>query len=157
LLGDGRYAYGRILRDASVAVYGTTTDMPGQPPVGERDFIFTVGIYDDLPGSDAFPVVGHDAFEFRGGGVAAAKQSGQSDYGADPDLRGKFDQRTIRPKPRSWKRQRSGTSSTFLRSPRRASGMIDFQQPQIYADVLRARPPSPQRPAEILGISTLSA
>ena len=62
-LGDGRYAYGRILRDASVAVYRTTTHMPAQRPVGERDFIFTVGVYDDLPGSEAFPVVGHDPFE----------------------------------------------------------------------------------------------
>lgn len=61
-LGDGRYAYGRVLKDASIAVYRSVTRRPGTPPVGERDFLFTVGVYDAVPGSPAVPVVGYDAF-----------------------------------------------------------------------------------------------
>ena len=59
-LPTGRYAYGRILRDASVAFYGRTTAEPGLPPIGSRDYQFVVGVYDDVPGSDGAPVVGHD-------------------------------------------------------------------------------------------------
>ena len=33
-LPTGRYAYGRVLRDASVAFYSGTTVQPGLPPVG---------------------------------------------------------------------------------------------------------------------------
>ncbi len=61
-LGDGRFAYGRVLRDASIAIYRTILTTPSAPPVGERPFAFTVGIYDDLPGSEQCPVVGHDPF-----------------------------------------------------------------------------------------------
>ena len=62
-LGDGRYAYGRVLRDASVAVYRSTSSFQRQPPIGERDFAFIVGVYDDVPGSAACPVVGRDPFD----------------------------------------------------------------------------------------------
>lgn len=62
-LGDGRYAYGRVLRDASIAVYCTTSESPGAAPIGERRFLFTVGVYSDVPGRASFPVVGHDPFE----------------------------------------------------------------------------------------------
>ncbi len=61
-LGDGRFAYGRVLKDASIAVYRSTSDYPGRAPIGEREFLFTVGVYDDVPGSPSAPVVGHDAF-----------------------------------------------------------------------------------------------
>lgn len=61
-LGDGRFAYGRVLKDASIAVYRSTSMCPGAPPIGERDFLFTVGVYDDVPGSATAPVVGHDPF-----------------------------------------------------------------------------------------------
>jgi hypothetical protein len=60
-LGDGRYGYGRVLRDASIAIYRSTSASPATPPIGEREFIFTVGVYDEVPGSVACPVVGHDA------------------------------------------------------------------------------------------------
>lgn len=53
-----RYAYGRVLRDASVAFYRETTDEPGNPPIGSRDFQFTVGVYDEVLKSSQ--VVGHD-------------------------------------------------------------------------------------------------
>ena len=59
-LPTGRYAYGRVLRDASVAFYCETTAEPGLPPIGSRDYRFVVGVYDDVPGSDGAPVAGHD-------------------------------------------------------------------------------------------------
>jgi hypothetical protein len=58
-LPNGRYAYGRVLRDASVAFYATTTEEPEQPPLGDRDFALTVGIYEGL--LRKWPKVGHDA------------------------------------------------------------------------------------------------
>ena len=61
-LGDGRFAYGRVLKDASIAVYRSVSGRPNAPPIGEREFLFTVGVYDDIPGSAAVPVVGHDVF-----------------------------------------------------------------------------------------------
>jgi hypothetical protein len=62
-LGDGRFAYGRVLRDACIAIYRSTSETPNSPPIGERDVLFTVGVYDDVPASAACPVVGHDPFE----------------------------------------------------------------------------------------------
>jgi hypothetical protein len=61
MLPTGRYAYGRVLRDASVAFYRGTTAEPGLPPIGSRDYQFVVGVYDDVPGSEGAPVVGHDS------------------------------------------------------------------------------------------------
>ena len=61
-LGDGRFAYGRVLKDASIAVYRSISERPDTPPIGEREFLFMVGVYDDVPGSAAAPVVGHDPF-----------------------------------------------------------------------------------------------
>lgn len=60
-LPTGRFAYGRVLRDAGLAVYAATSDGPGEPPVGSRDYAFVVGVYSDIPGSPACPVVAHDA------------------------------------------------------------------------------------------------
>lgn len=59
-LPDGTYAYGRVLRDASVAFHRVRTREPGQPPLGSRDYEFVVGVYDDVLRSEAVPVVGHD-------------------------------------------------------------------------------------------------
>jgi hypothetical protein len=47
-LPHGRYAYGRVLRDASVAFYAEITKEPQRPPVGSREFQFVVGVYDDV-------------------------------------------------------------------------------------------------------------
>lgn len=58
-LPDGRFAYGRVLLDAGVAFYRHMSRAPGEPPIGSRDYLFVVGVYDDLPGR-AFPIVGHD-------------------------------------------------------------------------------------------------
>jgi Immunity protein 26 len=59
-LPDGRYAYGRVLRDASVAFYRQTGREPGQAPFGSRDYQFVVGVYDDVLQSSDVTVVGHD-------------------------------------------------------------------------------------------------
>jgi hypothetical protein len=57
-LPGGRYASGRVLRDASIAIYGRVSDLPAEPPIGSRDYAFVVGVYDDAV--SAWPVVGHD-------------------------------------------------------------------------------------------------
>lgn len=50
-------AYGRVLRDASIAIYRLNGDL-SSPPIGSRDYEFVVGIYDtDLR---RLPVVGFD-------------------------------------------------------------------------------------------------
>lgn len=59
-LPSGCYAYGRILRDASVAFYRETTSEPGRPPIGSRDYQFVVSVYADLLDSAGVSVVGHD-------------------------------------------------------------------------------------------------
>lgn len=58
LLPSGGVAYGRVLRDASIAVYDPITGGAGALPIGSRDFLFTVGIYDDA--LKKLPIVGHD-------------------------------------------------------------------------------------------------
>jgi hypothetical protein len=55
-LPDGRYAHGRVLRDASIAFYRDMTNKPAEPPIGSRDFQVVVGVYDDVLGSPD----GHD-------------------------------------------------------------------------------------------------
>ena len=59
-LPDGRFAYGRVLRDASVAFYSSRTDSPRQPPLGERDYEFVVGVYDHVLRAADVLVVGDD-------------------------------------------------------------------------------------------------
>lgn len=59
-LPSGKYAYGRVLRDASVAFYRATTEQPERPPIGSRDYQFVVGVYDDVLKSEKVPVIGHD-------------------------------------------------------------------------------------------------
>ena len=59
-LPDGRFAYGRLYRDAAVCFYGEVSTVPGHPPLGNRDFIFCVGIYDDAVND--WPIVGMDSF-----------------------------------------------------------------------------------------------
>lgn len=59
-LPDGSYAYGRVLRDASVAFYRVTTREPGKPLIGSRGYQFVVGVYDNVLRSEKVPIVGHD-------------------------------------------------------------------------------------------------
>jgi len=60
VLPSGCYAYGRVLRDASVAFYTETTTEPGLPPIGSRNYQFVVGVHDDVFNSESVAVVGHD-------------------------------------------------------------------------------------------------
>lgn len=61
-LPNGRYAYGRVFKDATVGIYSQITDAPNAAPIGSRDFLFHVGIYDDVLRSGEWPVIGHDPF-----------------------------------------------------------------------------------------------
>lgn len=47
-LPNGQFVYGRCLRDGAVAFYRTRSTQPGHPPIGERDYEFVVGVYDDV-------------------------------------------------------------------------------------------------------------
>lgn len=60
---DGRYAYGRVYDDASVGIYRVVTDEPGQPPIGSRDFLFNVGMYEDILSLGKCPIIAHDPFD----------------------------------------------------------------------------------------------
>ena len=62
-LPNGRYAYARTYKDASVAVYRTTSDQAGNPPVGSRDFRFVVGLHDAAFRTPIVRVVGRDEFD----------------------------------------------------------------------------------------------
>jgi hypothetical protein len=61
-LPDGRYAYGRVYQDASVGIYRSITKQPLQPPIGSRDFLFTVGLYSDILEKGHWKIIGDDAF-----------------------------------------------------------------------------------------------
>ena len=62
-LPNGRFAYGRVYRDASLAIYRATSDEPGQPPLGTRDYRFLVGADQDVFQASAVRIVGRDDFE----------------------------------------------------------------------------------------------
>lgn len=59
-LTAGWYAYGRVLRDASVAFYADSTKEPGLPPIGSRKYEFSVGVYGHVLRSQDVSVVGYD-------------------------------------------------------------------------------------------------
>ncbi|MFL6255398.1 MAG: Imm26 family immunity protein [Pyrinomonadaceae bacterium] len=61
-LPDGRYAYGRVYDDASVGIYRAVSDEPLLPPIGSGDFLFHVGMYDDVLKVGMCPIVGRDPF-----------------------------------------------------------------------------------------------
>jgi hypothetical protein len=60
-LPDGRFAYGKVFRDASVGIYQKTFDSPVTTPI-ESGFAFTVGHYDDILKSGVWPIIGHEPF-----------------------------------------------------------------------------------------------
>ena len=61
-LPDGRFAYGKVLRDASVGIYQKIFDSSIERPI-ESPFAFIVGLYDDVLKSGVWPIVGHEPFE----------------------------------------------------------------------------------------------
>ena len=58
-LPNGRFAYGKVFRDASVGIYDTIFDAPAQPPI-KSSFAFIVGLYDDILKSGVWPIIGHE-------------------------------------------------------------------------------------------------
>ncbi len=62
-LPNGKYAYARIYKDASVGIYQQLISEPSRPPIGSRDFLFHVGLYRPVLSSGEWPIVGHDKFE----------------------------------------------------------------------------------------------
>lgn len=61
-LPDGRFAYGRVFRDAAVGIYRNIFNCAQTPPI-ESSFAFTVGLYDDILKSGRWRIVGHEPFE----------------------------------------------------------------------------------------------
>jgi hypothetical protein len=61
-LPTGKFAYGRLYKDASIGVYKEISSTPGQPPIGSRAFQFNVGAYDDVFTSTKSSIVGNDPF-----------------------------------------------------------------------------------------------
>jgi hypothetical protein len=61
-LPNGKFAYGRLYRDASIGIYQEVSDVPAKPPIGSRDFRFNVGVYKDVLTSEKCAVVGEDPF-----------------------------------------------------------------------------------------------
>jgi hypothetical protein len=59
-LPDGQFAYGRMLRDGSVAFYREMSQRPASPPIGSRDYQFVVGVNSGEVTRDDVPIVGHD-------------------------------------------------------------------------------------------------
>ncbi len=62
-LPNGKYAYGRVYKDASVGIYREVSSEPNHPPIGSRDFLFNVGMYKDILSTGEFPIVGYDPFK----------------------------------------------------------------------------------------------
>jgi len=62
-LPNGRFAYGRLYKDASIAIYGEMSDRPLSPPIGSRQYAFVVGIYREVLTSGDWPRIGHDPFQ----------------------------------------------------------------------------------------------
>ena len=60
-LPNGRYAYGKVLRDASVGIYEPILDHPSDTPINSS-FAFVVGLYSDILKSGIWPIVGHESF-----------------------------------------------------------------------------------------------
>jgi hypothetical protein len=60
VLPRGRYAYGRVYRDATIGFYRARTTEAGRPPIGSRDFAFFVGVDDQA--FKKLRVVGADVF-----------------------------------------------------------------------------------------------
>jgi hypothetical protein len=60
-LPDGRFAYGKVFRDASVGIYDTVFDSPVKLPI-KSPFAFFVGLYKYILEDGIWPIVGHEPF-----------------------------------------------------------------------------------------------
>lgn len=56
-LGDARFAFGRVLKDASIGVYEYIADAQDKPPPIDTPYAFVVGVYLDVLTSGEWPIV----------------------------------------------------------------------------------------------------
>ena len=61
-LPNGRFAYGKVFRDASVGIYETVFDAPTRPPI-KSAFLFVVGLYEYILVDGVWLIIGHESFE----------------------------------------------------------------------------------------------
>ena len=61
VLPNGKFAYGKVFRDASVGIYQRIFDSSKHPPI-DSPFAFIVGLYDDILTSGKWPIVGYEPF-----------------------------------------------------------------------------------------------
>ena len=61
-LPNGKFAYGRVYRDACIAIYQEMTDLPNQVPKEEK-FQFIVGFYQDILKTGQWQLVGNRPFQ----------------------------------------------------------------------------------------------
>jgi len=61
-LPNGRFAYGKVFRDASVGIYETVFDASVRPPI-KSAFSFVVGLYEYILVDGVWPIIGHEPFE----------------------------------------------------------------------------------------------
>lgn len=61
-LPNGQFAYGRIYDDAGIGIYNFLSERAKNPPLGFRDFMFNVGIYEDILKFQDWEIVGNDPF-----------------------------------------------------------------------------------------------
>lgn len=59
-LSNSKLAYARLLEDSAMAFYAGLFNEDSQPPIGERIFQFTVGVYADVLNNERVTKVGHD-------------------------------------------------------------------------------------------------
>jgi len=61
-LTDKKYAYGRIFKDACIAIYKELSSKPNEVPANEN-YQFTIGIYEDALRSGRWKIVEHRPFK----------------------------------------------------------------------------------------------
>jgi hypothetical protein len=61
-LPGGKFAYGRMYKDATAGIYSRVSEAPNQPPLGSRDFAFFVGIYEHILKKRIWKVIAQDLF-----------------------------------------------------------------------------------------------
>ena len=61
-LPNGKFAYGRVYDDAGVGIYSQVSEKPDNPPIGSREFMFNVGMYEDILKTGEWKIVGSDPF-----------------------------------------------------------------------------------------------
>ena len=62
-LDGSRYAFGRVLKDASIGVYRYVGKSPDDLPPPDVDYLFVVGAYRDLLTSGEWPAVARRSFQ----------------------------------------------------------------------------------------------